>query len=122
VSLTGVQGFPVILNFFASWCPDCRAELGAVATVARETNGSVAVLGVDSNDTSRTAATDLLTSARATYPVGVDARATVASTYLLTALPVTYFLNAQHRVVGAAFGPQTVTSLDVWVKRLKATR
>jgi cytochrome c biogenesis protein CcmG/thiol:disulfide interchange protein DsbE len=118
VSLAAFRGTPVILNFFASWCPDCRAELEAIATVARETSGHVAVVGVDSNDTSASAASHLLSSADATYPVGVDAHAKVASAYLLAALPVTYFLNAQGRVVGAALGAQTVTSLDRWVKRL----
>ncbi len=118
VSLAGFRGTPVILNFFASWCPHCRAELQAVATVARETSGHVAVVGVDSNDTSASAATHLLAAAHATYPVGVDAHAKVASAYLLAALPVTYFVNAQGRVVGAALGSQTVTSLDRWVKRL----
>ena len=118
VSLAGFRGTPVILNFFASWCPHCRAELQAIATVAGETNGHIVVLGVDSNDTSASAASHLLATAHATYPVGVDAHAKVASAYLLAALPVTYFLNAQGRVVGAALGAQTVTSLDRWVKRL----
>jgi cytochrome c biogenesis protein CcmG/thiol:disulfide interchange protein DsbE len=117
VSLAGFRGTPVILNFFASWCPHCRAELDAVATVARETSGRVAVVGVDTNDTS-SAAARLVAAAHGTYPVGVDAHAKVASAYLLTALPVTYFVNAQGRVVGYALGSQTVASLDRWVKRL----
>jgi len=117
VSLVGFRGTPVILNFFASWCPHCQAELNAVATVARETSGRVAVVGVDSNDTS-SAAARLLGAAHATYPVGVDAHAKVASAYLLTALPVTYFVSAQGRVVGYALGSQTVASLDRWVTRL----
>ena len=74
VSLSAFQGRPVIVNFFASWCPDCRAELAAVATVARASTGRVAVLGVDSNDTSEAAADRLLSAAHATYPVAVDAR------------------------------------------------
>jgi cytochrome c biogenesis protein CcmG/thiol:disulfide interchange protein DsbE len=118
VSLAGYRGTPVILNFFASWCRDCRAELKAIATVAREASGHVAVVGVDSNDTSSSTAARLIAAVHATYPVGVDADAKVASAYLLSVLPVTYFLNAQGRVVGAALGPQTVASLDRWLKRL----
>jgi peroxiredoxin len=121
VTLAGFRGQPVVLNFFASWCPDCRAELAAMGTVARQESGRVAVVGVDSNDTSAAAAARVLATAHATYPVGVDAHATVAGHYLLTALPVTYFLNARGRVVGAAFGAQTVASLDHWVARLGAS-
>jgi cytochrome c biogenesis protein CcmG/thiol:disulfide interchange protein DsbE len=118
VSLSAFKGTPVILNFFASWCRDCQEELGAMATVARTTQGQVAVIGVDSNESSDAAAAKLLGAAHATYPVALDAHATVATQYLVSALPVSYFLDASGRVVGAALGPQTVASLQHWVTRL----
>lgn len=118
VSLSAFRGRPVIVNFFASWCRDCRAELGAMAHVARAASGRLAVIGVDSNETSDAAATRLLAAAHANYPVVVDAQAKVATQYLVQALPVSYFLNASGQVVGAALGPQTVSSLDRWVTRL----
>jgi len=118
VSLSAFRGEQVVVTFFASWCPDCRAELAAVSTVARATDGRLTVIGVDSNETSDAAASRLLTAAGATYPVAVDAHATVATRYLVQALPVSYFLDASGRVVGAALGPQSVSSLDRWVTRL----
>jgi peroxiredoxin len=118
VSLSAFRGRPVIVNFFASWCPDCRDELGAVATVARRTTGRVAVVGVDSNESSDSAASNLLARAGATYPVAVDARATVATQYLVQALPVSYLVDASGRVVGAAIGPQSVSSIERWLARL----
>ncbi len=120
VALSAFRGEPVIVNFFASWCPDCRSELAAIGSVARQASGRVGVVGVDSNDTS-TAAEQVLARAHADYPVGVDASAHVATEYLLTALPVTYFLDARGRVVGTAFGPQTARSLQRWVTRLTAS-
>ncbi len=89
-----------------------------MAQVARATNRRVAVIGIDSNETSVAAAARLLTAAHASYPVVVDPQAKVATQYLVQALPVSYFLNASGRVVGAALGPQTVASLDRWVSRL----
>ena len=118
ISLASFRGKPVIVNFFASWCRDCRAELGAMATVARAAQGHVAVVGVDSNESSEAAATRLLAAAGATYPVAVDAHATVAAAYLVSALPVSYFVNAEGRVVGTALGPQKESSLQRWIARL----
>jgi thiol-disulfide isomerase/thioredoxin len=118
VTLTSLRGTPVIINFFASWCPHCRSELAALGSVAAQSIGRVAVVGVDSNDGTGATAQKLLVAAHATYPVGVDAGAHVASAYLLQALPVTYFLNADGQVVGSAFGSQSVTSLQRWVTRL----
>jgi thioredoxin-like negative regulator of GroEL len=48
----------------------------------------------------------------------VDTSAKVASRYLLTALPVTYFVDAEGRIVGSALGPQSIASLRRWVGRL----
>jgi thiol-disulfide isomerase/thioredoxin len=120
VTLTSLRGTPVIVNFFASWCPHCRSELSALGSVATQSIGRVAVVGVDSNDGTGATAQPLLVAAHATYPVGVDAGAHVASSYLLQALPVTYFLNADGQVVGSAFGAQTVATLQRWVARLTA--
>ena len=122
VTLAAYRGTPVVVNFFASWCPDCRQELTAVATVAKAASGHVAVVGVDANETSDATATRLLDAAGATYPVGLDARATIATRYLVSALPVSYFLDARGRVVGAALGPETVSSLQRWVSRLEGRR
>jgi cytochrome c biogenesis protein CcmG/thiol:disulfide interchange protein DsbE len=116
--LSSFLGTPVIVNFFASWCPHCRSELTAMGTVAVRNGGRVAVVGIDSNDGTGTPAQKLLVAAHATYPVGVDTGAQVAAKYLLVALPVTYFLDAEGRVVGSALGSQTVTSLQRWVNRL----
>ncbi len=121
VALANYRGTPVIVNFFASWCPHCRAELAAIATVAAQSSGRVAVIGVDSNDGKGAAAQKLLAAAHATYPVGLDTSAQVATNYLLTALPVTYFLNAQGQVVGSALGQQTVASLHRAVAKLTAS-
>ncbi len=118
VTLAHYRGRPVIVNFFASWCPDCRAELAAVASVARTSASSVAVVGVDSNESSDATAERLLAQAHASYPVGVDPDAKVATEYLVQALPVTYFLDASGHVVGATLGPQSVDSLERWVHKL----
>jgi cytochrome c biogenesis protein CcmG/thiol:disulfide interchange protein DsbE len=118
VQLSGFRGKPVIVNFFASWCPDCQAELSTIATVAREESGSINVVGVDTNDSNTSGAERLLERAGARYPVGVDPQALVATHYLIQALPVTYFLNARGLVVGETFGRLTGPELDAWVRRL----
>lgn len=114
VSLASTQGTPTVVNFFASWCRDCQAELADFAALSSATGGHVAIIGVDSNDSDGARARTLLAAAKATYPVGVDSGAKVATSYLLTALPVTYFLDANGRVAHVAFGTQTLATLTHW--------
>ncbi len=117
VALAGTLGTPTVVNFFASWCSDCKAELSAFATLSGRMGARLSLLGVDSNDTDA-AARSVLAAARADYPVGVDADATVANSYLLTALPVTYFLDARGHVVHVAFGKQSLSTLEHWATQL----
>lgn len=121
VSLSSFRGKPTILNFFASWCVDCRAELAAFGAVSRADSGRVHFVGVDSNDTNAALARSLLARAGAHYPVAVDANGAVANgRYLVAALPVTFFLDASGHVVGEVFGAQTRSDLESWVAKLTA--
>src|SRR5579859_1350726 len=45
-SLVDVRGHPVILNFWATWCVPCKAEMPAITAVAK-TDPNVAVLAVN---------------------------------------------------------------------------
>lgn len=114
VALASTRGSPTVVNFFASWCRDCQSELSAFAALSTHAAGRVAILGVDSNDSNTASAERMLTGAGAAYPVGVDSDAKVATSYLLSALPVTYFLDGNGRVVHVSFGAQTLSSLEHW--------
>ncbi len=118
VSLTSFRGKPTVVNFFASWCSECKRELSAFAALAHRTAGQVNVVGVDSNDT-ESAAASVVAQAGVGYPIAVDGTATVATAYLINALPVTAFLDAQGRVVHVALGRQPLATLEHWVGTLR---
>jgi cytochrome c biogenesis protein CcmG, thiol:disulfide interchange protein DsbE len=51
VRLAHYRGKPVVVNFFASWCTECRAELPGFRQEATALKGKVAFIGVDSLET-----------------------------------------------------------------------
>jgi peroxiredoxin len=55
------------------------------------------------------------------YPIGADPTATVASKYGVVALPQTFFLNAQHRIVDRVFGAVTRADLTAGVRLMGAS-
>lgn len=121
VTLSAYRGRPVVLNFFASWCPDCRAELQAFAAVSDASAGKVAFVGIDTNDSNPANAMSLLRAAGDRYAVGVDPNASVANgKYLVEALPSTVFISASGHIVGQVFGPQTTASLSSWIRLLES--
>lgn len=122
VSLASYAGKPLIVNFFASWCTPCRHETPLLARFYASEHGQVTVVGIDSND--QTAAA--LRFARNTgigYPVGVDPYpSTTTTSYGVLALPQTFFLNAQHRIVSHVIGPLTLKDLTTGVALMDKER
>ena len=110
VSLTQYQGKPVILNFWASWCPPCQQETPLLASWYKQQHGHVALLGLDENDTTA-AALKFAKAKGVTYPVGFDPQVRVALKYNVDDLPQTFFLNAQHRIVDHVLGAVTKAQL-----------
>jgi thiol-disulfide isomerase/thioredoxin len=51
VRLADYRGKPVVVNFFASWCTECQAELPGFRQEATALKGKVAFIGVDSLET-----------------------------------------------------------------------
>ncbi len=51
IRLADYRGQPLVVNFFASWCTACDAELPGFATVSRELEGQVAFVGVAALET-----------------------------------------------------------------------
>ncbi len=117
VRVGGAVGHPTVVNFFASWCPICRQELGTIAAVARA--GKVPFVGIDTDDDAPATALKLLRAAGATYPVGVG-KAPLAEAYGTTNLPTTAFLNAKGQVVAIFLGGVKKAELTHLVAELAA--
>ncbi|MGD0686070.1 MAG: TlpA disulfide reductase family protein [Streptosporangiaceae bacterium] len=111
ISLAAFAGRPVIVNFFASWCPPCKRETPTLARFYRESGGRIAMIGVDSNDKTGPALR-FVRSAGVRYPVVSDPfPAATTISYGVYGLPQTFFLNARHRIVKRIFGAVTVREL-----------
>jgi cytochrome c biogenesis protein CcmG, thiol:disulfide interchange protein DsbE len=110
VSLSQYAGRPVLVNFFASWCDPCQKETPLLARFYGARHGRVAVIGIDVND-SAAAALRFIRHAGASYPIATDPTAATATGYGVVAIPQTFFLNADHRIVKRVFGAVTPAGL-----------
>lgn len=110
LSLAGQRGHPVVLNFWASSCVDCRAELKAFAQVAAE-DTRISFIGVDVADPSRASAVSLAHAAGVTYPVVVDSAGQIASKYKVTGLPTTVYIDSTGKISVVHPGAMTAEQL-----------
>lgn len=90
--LSDWRGTPVVVNFFAAWCPSCQTEMPAFEQASSDYNGRVVIVGVDTQDTPE-AGLRLARGLGITYPLLVDTRND--DLYLLLGghgMPVTAFI------------------------------
>ena len=109
--LAAQRGRPVLLNFWASWCPPCRQEVPVLQQAYQTYHDRVAFLGVDVWDTDHEAQA-FLSGFHAGYPNGADPAGRIAIDYGLTGVPETFLLDRAGRVVHHYVGPLDATSLE----------
>ena len=100
IDLASLRGKPVVLNFWASWCPPCKSEATALENAYRRYKGQgVVFLGIDYHDVSSDART-FLRHHGVTYTTLEDGSGTIGDRYGLLAVPETYFVDREGRLVG----------------------
>lgn len=118
VRLSALRGQIVVVNFWASWCAECRTEQQALdQTWERFRDSGVVVLGVNFQDNA-TDAGNYLAGAGLTYPNVQDTDSRTALAYGLRGVPETFVVNRSGRIVDRVIGPvdagrlaSTLTSL-----------
>ncbi len=98
--LAGHSGRPLVINFFASWCAPCRAELPDLAKAHAQYGDQVDFVGVDFQEASEAAAAQLLFETGITYPIMEDPEgALLEELGNLPAMPTTIFVSADSIIV-----------------------
>jgi thiol-disulfide isomerase/thioredoxin len=102
VSFADYAGVPIVLNFWASWCPPCRDELPELVRFARM-HPELVVIGVVYED-APSQARRLRELTGATFPNLSDPRGELAERLGLQHMPTTFYLDADHRAVAFIAG------------------
>ena len=111
VRLSDLRGQVVVVNFWASWCTECRVEQPALdATWKRFRDSGVVVVGVDFEDQTQDARR-YLAELGSSYPVVRDADSSTALAYGLRGVPETFVVDPAGQVVDRVIGPVDADAL-----------
>jgi thiol-disulfide isomerase/thioredoxin len=108
----------VILNFWATWCPPCRAEMPSMETFYRRyKEQGLEILAVDLREDANTVR-QFVRNNGYNFPVLLDINGKAGSSYGVEAIPTTYIINREGKIIGRIVGsiswdtPQVFTAFD----------
>ncbi len=119
--LEGHAGRPLVINFFASWCAPCRAELPDLAAAHAKFGDRVDFVGVDFQEASEAAAAELLYETGITYPIMEDPDgALLRELGTLPTMPTTIFVTADSVILERHHGLILSDQLDERIEEIIA--
>jgi cytochrome c biogenesis protein CcmG, thiol:disulfide interchange protein DsbE len=119
--LAAYRGKVVVLNFWASWCVDCKLEAKTLRDAAAKWRGRVVFVGVDGSDLT-SAARRYMRRYDVTYPVVRDVGGSAQGAWGVTGFPETFFVDPRGRVIPPHVnGPIPATDLNDAIRRALAS-
>lgn len=112
-SLSSFRGKIVVINFWATWCPPCRAEMPELAAFYRETaeqSGGPVLLAVNltAQEKSMEAVKEFVEQENIPFPVCLDRNSSVSDLYNIVSIPTTIIVGAEGTILAKKSGAVTL--------------
>ncbi len=125
VSLTGktyrlsdLRGKPVVLNFWATWCPPCKAEMPLLEREAARLQGQVVFLAINFGEPKEMVEIFQENMGFQNLILLVDEKGIAGRKYGVQALPTTFFVDAQGNIAAQHMGILDEGNLSAYLDKL----
>jgi cytochrome c biogenesis protein CcmG, thiol:disulfide interchange protein DsbE len=119
IALKDYQGKVVVLNFWATWCPPCRAEIPALEALQNKYKSDLVVIGV-SVFCSNTATETFYRDYRINYPVIYGYYQLMGKYSKVASVPTTFLIDSEGKVAARIIGSRTEAEYEHLLKPLLA--
>ncbi len=115
LALSDLQGRPVLINFWATWCPPCRSEMPDIIDRYNQNADDLVVLAINTRE-----GLDLVEPFTEqfgiTMPVVLDQTGDIMNLYEVRSMPTSYFIGRDGRIVMRWVGLMSPDVLDSFLK------
>jgi peroxiredoxin len=116
VKLSSLRGKPVFLNFWATWCPPCVGEMPHFQALYPKYKDKMHFLAVSIDSDSATVE-KFVKSKSYTFPIAFDTNKTVAGTYNIQAIPTSFILDKDGKIIAYNLGAMSAGSLPTFLDK-----
>ncbi|MDP4147615.1 MAG: TlpA disulfide reductase family protein [Bacillota bacterium] len=118
VSLNDFKGKKVYLNFWASWCPPCKAEMPEIEKLYEETKDSDVVILAVSVDQNPEDAVNFIKSNNYTFKVLLD-DGNAANSYNISSIPASFFIDKNGFIKAQHVGGMNIDQMKGYINNIK---
>ena len=123
INLTDLKGKPLIINFWATWCPPCKEEMPIFQSAYKKYKDKVQFIMINATDSkpfeTSKHAKEYLDEQGIDLPVYFDQNFQAQTTYAVTSLPSTLIINSDGMIEYALRGPMTQDALEEVLSKIK---
>jgi cytochrome c biogenesis protein CcmG/thiol:disulfide interchange protein DsbE len=94
IKLSDLRGKPVVLNFWATWCPPCREEMPMLQNYSKKLDGKVAFVGLNYGEDPVTVQ-KFITPLKINFPIWLDPNGKISNLYYVADYPNTFFIDSE---------------------------
>ena len=117
IRLSDLRGKVVFINFWATWCPPCRAEMPEIEAIHQEYKSKdVVVIGVDILE-SENVVRDLVEQGGYTWTFVIDTTGEMSSSYKVNAIPSSYFIDREGVIRAVNIGAMTKRAMEAKLRQ-----
>jgi thiol-disulfide isomerase/thioredoxin len=118
ISTAGLQGKVVLVNFWATWCPPCREEIPELIELSKRYKDKLQIIGVSMDDSPAGEVRQFAKQIGITYPVVMGSGAIEAEYGGVPALPTSFVISPDGRVVQKHAGLYPIGVYDTEIRSL----
>ncbi len=117
-NLASYHGKWVLVNFWATWCPPCRAEIPDLIALQKQyQNGKLTIIGIAMDYDSPAQVSDFVRQMHINYPIVMGNDAIAAQVGEVQGLPTSYLFNPQGKIVAYQVGPLTQAAVSRYINQ-----
>ena len=117
IKLSNLKGKKVMLNFWATWCPPCKAEMPAMEQYSKQMPEDVVILAV--NIDPQLDVQGFVDENKITFPILLDTEDQVNETYQVLSIPTTYFIDSKGMIQNKYTGSMELDVMKDFTSKLK---
>lgn len=117
--LSDYRGQRVIVNFWATWCPPCRAEIPDFQKLYNEQDVVILAVNLTGSEKSTDKVIDFVDDFEMTFPVLMDDQTEVSTLYQVQAYPTSYMIDSNGHIQFMAMGAM---NYDLMVQQLEGMK